>query len=170
VEYAVFPTELGWMAVLRCELKVSRIILPGSSRSEDVARAHRALGRSFPEMREVSPKAFGSLPERLVSYMSGEQATFDDDVDTSTWTAFRTRIWEATRLIPYGETRSYGWVAATAGQPRACRAAGQALHNNPLPIIVPCHRVIGADSSLTGFGSGIELKQRLLSLENQRHV
>ncbi|MBN1857250.1 MAG: MGMT family protein [Dehalococcoidia bacterium] len=153
------------MAVARHGAKVSLVVLPRSSESAAVAAVHRSFADSYDEMRETSAAAFGTLPERLVRHMSGEQVAFDDEVDKSMWTAFQARIWEATRLIPYGTTRSYGWVAATAGQPKASRAAGQALHRNPVPIIVPCHRVVGADSSLTGFRSGIEMKQRLLSLE-----
>ncbi len=91
---------------------------------------------------------------------------FRDRLDTTGWTSFRTRVWNATRRIPYGQTRSYGRVAAVIGQPRACRAVGQALHRNPVPVIVPCHRVVGADSSLTGFGSGLALKRALLRLES----
>jgi methylated-DNA-[protein]-cysteine S-methyltransferase len=74
-------------------------------------------------------------------------------------------VWEITRLIPYGETRSYAWVAEQIGQPRAVRAVGQALGKNPLPIIIPCHRVITSNGKLGGFGGGLEMKKRLLSLE-----
>jgi methylated-DNA-[protein]-cysteine S-methyltransferase len=97
--------------------------------------------------------------------MRGDEIGFPDGIDTAGWTDFRARIWNATRLIPYGQTRSYSWVAATAGQPRASRAAGQALHYNPVPILVPCHRVVGANGELVGFGGGLALKQQLLLLE-----
>ncbi|MCK5212426.1 MAG: methylated-DNA--[protein]-cysteine S-methyltransferase [Dehalococcoidia bacterium] len=153
------------MVVLRYGLKVSRVILPVSSQAAAMAAVHRESAPPPCELRQVSPDAFGTLPQRLTTYMSGEQVAFDDEVASSTWTPFQTRIWNATRLIPYGETRSYGWVSTTAGQPKACRAAGQSLNKNPVPIIVPCHRVVGADSSLTGFRSGLEMKRRLLSLE-----
>jgi len=74
-------------------------------------------------------------------------------------------VWQATRLIPYGETRSYLWVAVQIGKPGAARAVGQALGRNPLPVIVPCHRVIAADGGLGGFTGGLEMKRRLLELE-----
>ena len=74
-------------------------------------------------------------------------------------------MWEALRTIPYGETRSYGELAAQIGRPGASRAVGAANGNNPLSIVVPCHRVIGADGSLTGFGGGLPRKQWLLSME-----
>lgn len=74
-------------------------------------------------------------------------------------------MWTALRTIPYGETRSYGAIAAAIGSPRATRAVGMANHRNPLPILIPCHRVIGADGSLTGYAGGLETKRRLLALE-----
>ncbi|GAI87660.1 unnamed protein product, partial [marine sediment metagenome] len=73
--------------------------------------------------------------------------------------------WEETRLIPYGETRSYAWVAKQVGKPKAARAVGQAMGSNPLPIIIPCHRVITSNGKLGGFGGGLEMKRQLLSLE-----
>ncbi|MBN1153202.1 MAG: methylated-DNA--[protein]-cysteine S-methyltransferase [Dehalococcoidia bacterium] len=117
------------------------------------------------ELREVAPARFGTLTERIQAYIEGDAVEFPDVIDRSEWTPFRERVWNATMQIPYGQTRSYGWVAATVSQPRACRATGQALHRNPVPLIVPCHRVVGADGRLTGFGAGLELKQKLLSLE-----
>ena len=165
MEYSVFRTALGWMAVSRTDVGVSRIVLPRPSRSSCTAAMQEKTGLPAGELREATPDSLGTLRERLVRYMEGEQVAFSDEVDTRTWTSFRARVWEATRRIPYGETRSYSWVAAAIGQPKACRAVGQALHRNPVPVIVPCHRVIGADSSLTGFAGGLGLKQQLLSLE-----
>ena len=80
-------------------------------------------------------------------------------------TPFQRQVWEALTAIPYGETRTYGEVAAAIGRPRAVRAVGQADHRNPLPILIPCHRVVGADGSLTGYAGGLALKRALLALE-----
>ncbi len=80
-------------------------------------------------------------------------------------TAFQLRAWAALCAIPYGETRSYAQQAAAIGSPRACRAVGMANHRNPVIILVPCHRVIGADGSLVGYGGGLEVKRALLALE-----
>ena len=88
----------------------------------------------------------------------------------SSGTAFELRVWAALRTIPYGETRSYGAIAAAIGSPRAARAVGMANHRNPLPILIPCHRVIGADGSLTGYAGGLETKRRLLALEGITHL
>jgi len=80
-------------------------------------------------------------------------------------TDFQVKVWKALQKIPYGQTRSYGELAAMIGNPKACRAVGMANNRNPIAIIFPCHRVIGHDGSLTGFGGGLELKQKLLDLE-----
>jgi len=81
-------------------------------------------------------------------------------------TDFQKKVWKALQKIPYGQTRSYAQLAVMIGNPKACRAVGMANNRNPIAIIVPCHRVIGHDGSLTGFGGGLELKQNLLDLEN----
>ena len=82
-------------------------------------------------------------------------------------TAFQRKVWAALREIPYGETATYGEIAARIGNPRACRAVGTANHNNPISIVVPCHRVIGADGGLTGYGGGLAVKAYLLALERK---
>ena len=80
-------------------------------------------------------------------------------------TSFMQSVWQRLRTIPYGETRSYGAIASEIGKPKAARAVGMANHRNPILIMIPCHRVIGKDGSLTGFGSGLDIKQQLLDLE-----
>ena len=97
----------------------------------------------------------------------GTSIEFNDELDLSGTTPFQQRIWRVTRLIPYGEIRNYGWVAAQAGNPLASRAAGQALGRNPVPIVVPCHRVIASGGKLGGFSGGLDMKKRLLALESQ---
>ena len=168
MEYSVFRTALGWMAVCRTDVGVSRVVLPHPSHSLCTAAVREKTGLPASKLWEATPDSLGTLPERLARYMAGDRVAFSDEVDTRTWTPFRTRVWEVTRWIPYGETRSYSWVAAAIGRPMAYRAVGQALHRNPVPVIVPCHRVIGADSSLTGFAGGLGLKERLLSLERSQ--
>jgi len=80
-------------------------------------------------------------------------------------TDFQRRVWEVTRSVPYGETRSYKWLAELAGSPRAYRAAASAMAKNPFPLVVPCHRIIASDGALGGFGGGLDLKRALLQLE-----
>ena len=97
-------------------------------------------------------------------YFAGKLQAFDLPLEMA-GTDFQKRVWKALRNIPYGETRSYGQLAAEIGAPRAVRAVGAANGRNPIPIIVPCHRVIGASGKLVGFGGGLEWKRFLLDLE-----
>ncbi len=104
--------------------------------------------------------------EQLREYFAGERSEFALPLDLR-GTEFQLSCWRALLNIPYGETRSYGEVARAIGQPQAFRAVGMANHDNPIAIIVPCHRVLGADGSLTGYGGGMETKQALLALERR---
>lgn len=108
--------------------------------------------------------AFADASRQLGEYFAGERQTFDVEL-TPVGTAFQLRVWEQLRAIPYGETWSYGQLAQALGQPTASRAVGLANGRNPHSILVPCHRVIGADGSLTGYGGGMERKRFLLDLE-----
>ena len=101
---------------------------------------------------------------QLTGYFAGERTAFDLPLDFG-GTDFQRAVWTELLAIPHGETRSYAQVARAIGRPTATRAVGAANGRNPLPIVAPCHRVIGADGSLTGFGGGLPVKQRLLALE-----
>lgn len=103
----------------------------------------------------------------LKEYFAGERKEFAVPVRLM-GTDFQKKVWAALAEIPYGGTATYGEIAARIGSPKACRAVGTANHHNPVPIIVPCHRVIGAGGSLTGYGGGLEVKAYLLTLE--RHA
>lgn len=110
-------------------------------------------------------KSFGDLPKRITGYLSGKQVTFPDKLDLSGSSPFQRKVWEMERTIPYGETRTYQWLAAALGYPLAARAVGNALAKNPLPILIPCHRVIRSDGNLGGFSGGVQLKRALLQME-----
>jgi methylated-DNA-[protein]-cysteine S-methyltransferase len=101
---------------------------------------------------------------QLGEYFAGARAQFELPLDPR-GSEFQNKVWRALTKIPFGQTRSYFDVAKTIGSPRACRAVGAANGKNPLPIVIPCHRVIGADGTLTGFGGGLETKKILLALE-----
>jgi methylated-DNA-[protein]-cysteine S-methyltransferase len=110
---------------------------------------------------------FDDARAQLDQYFAGARRSFDLDLELL-GTEWERRVWGALREIPYGETRSYGEVAASVRTPAAARAVGMANGRNPIAVIVPCHRVIGADGRLTGFGGGIERKRTLLDLEAGR--
>jgi methylated-DNA-[protein]-cysteine S-methyltransferase len=112
------------------------------------------------------PLPFETVTEQLREYFQGRRRTFDVPL-APRGTEFQRRVWNALERIPYGETISYGELARRIGQPNASRAVGLANGANPLPVIVPCHRVIGADGTLTGFGGGLAVKRKLLALERE---
>ena len=106
--------------------------------------------------------------KELKEYFEGKRKKFDIPLLLK-GTDFQLSVWKALQKIPYGKTRSYKETAGMAGNPKACRAAGMANNRNPIAIIIPCHRVIGSDGSLTGYGGGLEKKQYLLELEQGIH-
>jgi methylated-DNA-[protein]-cysteine S-methyltransferase len=116
---------------------------------------------------ERDDTAFPDAIEQLEAYFAGERREFDLELDL-VGTSFQRQVWEALLTIPYGETRSYGQIAEQIGSPGASRAVGLANGHNPIGIVVPCHRVIGANGSLTGYGGGLDRKRALLALERSR--
>lgn len=111
------------------------------------------------------PKRSSALARELDQYFHGKRRAFDIDVDLSGLTPFQTRILTATAKIPFGDVSTYQSVARTAGNEKASRAAGGALNSNPIPIVVPCHRVVGSNGSLVGYAGGLDVKRRLLAIE-----
>ncbi|MFO0752669.1 MAG: methylated-DNA--[protein]-cysteine S-methyltransferase [Thermodesulfovibrionales bacterium] len=112
-------------------------------------------------------EAARSLFRELDAYFGGTLREFRQAVKFLRGTDFEKRVWGALQEIPYGETRTYGWMAERVGSPGAARATGRAIGKNPLPILIPCHRVIGADGSLTGFSCGLVIKKWLLEHERR---
>jgi methylated-DNA-[protein]-cysteine S-methyltransferase len=112
-------------------------------------------------------RAFPDAVEQLEAYFAGERTDFDLELNLA-GSEFQRRVWQALLTIPYGQTRSYGKVADQIGASGAARAVGLANGRNPIAIIVPCHRVIGASGSLTGYGGGLDRKRSLLELERRR--
>ncbi|MFE6170729.1 methylated-DNA--[protein]-cysteine S-methyltransferase [Streptomyces sp. NPDC056464] len=123
---------------------------------------HRPPEESFGTRDE---SLFGAAEEQLKAYFAGELKEFTLELSLG-GTPFQRRVWEQLRKIPYGETRSYGQLADALGNSGASRAVGLANGKNPIGIIVPCHRVVGASGSLTGYGGGLDRKQRLLDFES----
>jgi methylated-DNA-[protein]-cysteine S-methyltransferase len=160
LKYVTFNTHIGWVGILASAKGLLTTTLPQRSAGE----ANQLLGSSL-NQAVWSPHQFGDLMERLGGYFSGRNVIFPDELDLSGATPFQREVWGITRLVPYGETRSYLWVAEQMKKPGAARAVGQALGRNPLAIIVPCHRVVASDGRLGGFGGGVEMKNNLLRLE-----
>ena len=110
---------------------------------------------------------FKDVAAQLDAYFAGELTTFDLEMDLR-GTAFQQRVWSQLCAIPYGETISYGELAGRIGNPKASRAVGLANGSNPIPIVIPCHRVIGSNGKLTGYGGGLPIKEKLLALERRQ--
>jgi len=163
IKFATVNTKYGWVAMGGSEAGLALLTLPKSSRKTALSEI-KELAADAGEDTSV----FSDLPNRLQRYFNGEKILFTDRLDLSGATTFQRAVWKATLSIPYGETRTYAWVAQQMGKPRALRAVGKALARNPLPIIVPCHRVIASSGNLGGFSGGLALKKRLLELEAGR--
>jgi methylated-DNA-[protein]-cysteine S-methyltransferase len=130
-------------------------------------RIGRLLREQYGECELSDGAAPSSITRALDAYFAGEIDALEDLSVVTAGTPFQREVWRALRAIPAGETRSYGQLAASIGCPKASRAVGAANGSNPVAIVVPCHRVIGADGSLTGFGGGLDRKRWLLDHERK---
>jgi methylated-DNA-[protein]-cysteine S-methyltransferase len=124
-----------------------------------------ARGAPVPPGQRRSPAFFRDVIEQLEEYFAGRLRRFRVRL-APRGTPFQLRVWDLLQEIPYGETTTYGEIARRLGKANACRAVGAANGRNPIPVIIPCHRVVGADGSLTGFGGGLAIKDALLNLES----
>ena len=151
--YCYFDTPIGELLLAGDSAALSMIGFPKGSMRRD------------PEASWIySEKPFEEVRRQLSEYFDGQRKIFDVPLDLS-GTEFQVQVLQALQAIPYGETTSYGAIAKRIGRPRAVRAVGAANGRNPVPIIVPCHRVIGSSGDLTGFGGGLDTKAALLRLE-----
>jgi methylated-DNA-[protein]-cysteine S-methyltransferase len=155
-------TPLGRMRISATDTGILRIILPAENAEEVLeALARKVSGRIL----GVSTPAITTTRRELDEYFDGRRRIFDVPLDWTLAKAFRREVLHATTLIPYGETSSYRKVASAAGRPKAVRAAGSAVANNPLPILVPCHRVLRTDGTIGQYIGGVAAKTQLLTLE-----
>ena len=153
VDYAVVPTPIGRLLLVSGEHGLVRIAFDG----------HWSYAELGPDWHQGSA-LLDAAASQLAQYFDGTRRDFDLPC-AAPGTPFQHAVWSALTRIPYGAVASYASIAQRIGKPAAIRAVGAANGRNPLPIVVPCHRVIGADGSLTGFGGGLELKRRLLAHE-----
>ena len=158
--YVIFNTAIGWVGVLGSTKGLVHITLPQKSKQDSI----NILGSKL-EQAELSYNHFKDITVRLKAYFSGREVEFRDKLDLSGATRFQNEVWQAVKCIPYGETRSYSWVARQINRPNASRAVGQAVGRNPLPIVIPCHRVVANGGGIGGFGGGLDMKRYLLRLE-----
>jgi len=133
----------------------------------DPDRALDQLARKLSPRILEAPKRLDIVRRELDEYFARKRTRFDVDLDWALVSDFGRRVLGATAAVPYGETATYGQVAGAAGNPKAARAAGRALNTNPIPIIVPCHRIVGASGALVGYAGGLERKVSLLQLESR---
>lgn len=157
---ALIHVAHGWACFAAGEAGIAACTLPQPT-------AQQALRQVDPGLA-LPARGDSLLPrvgKELGRYFAGERVALDFPLDLSGVRPFARRVLLAVARIPYGETRGYGWIAREVGRPRAARAVGQVMARNPLAPIVPCHRVIGGDGSLTGFGGGLEYKRFLLEME-----
>ncbi|MBN1375217.1 MAG: methylated-DNA--[protein]-cysteine S-methyltransferase [Dehalococcoidia bacterium] len=158
---AYIPTELGRIEVLFSSKGICRLILPGMSIHTERRGGHDKGG-------DKSPSYLPELGKQLVNYSKGLPLTIEFPLDLSGASDFCQHVWHIVKEIPFGETRSYGWVASKTGNIAAARAVGGALARNPVPLLIPCHRVINCNGTPGGFAgkmSCIQTKLTLLSLE-----
>ncbi len=174
----IFQTGWGWMGIAATDRGVRAVVLPKPTRRA-VERELRTLlnGNSTPthpsplegegEGGGRSHAAIHLKESRaaITAYLNGTRRSFDVPLDVEDQPRFRVKVWEVLQSIPYGRVRSYGWVARKVGKPKAARAVGAACGANPVPLLVPCHRVIAGDGTLGGFSGGLSRKKRLLKLE-----
>ena len=149
-----YPSEFGRFSLVATDSALTHFFFDGE------APRFETTERETPLLREAGLQ--------LAQYLRGERRQFTLPLEPAGSEFFR-RAWQALVAIPYGETRSYAEIAAAIGNAKACRAVGLANNRNPLPLFIPCHRVIGSNQKLTGYRGGLPLKQRLLELE-QRHA
>ncbi len=142
-------TKIGNMAIIEEDNKMIEIQI-----NQEIKE--HILQKDTPLLKEAE--------KQLLEYLEGKRKAFDVPLNPK-GTKFMQEVWTALQEIPYGETRTYGQIAQIIGKPKAARAVGMANHRNPIPIIIPCHRVIGSNGKLVGYGLGMEKKEFLLTLE-----
>ncbi len=147
-------TPLGPLSLAASSAGLARVALPGPKAAGPAGDTGAAARRHL-----------DGAARALAAYFAGEREDFDDLALDLAGSPFERAVWDALREIPFGETRSYGEIAERVGQPGAARAVGVANHRNPVAVIVPCHRVIGADGGLVGYGGGLDRKRWLLKHE-----
>jgi methylated-DNA-[protein]-cysteine S-methyltransferase len=162
VAYELSDTPLGTLLLAKTERGLCRI-----EYDPEPDRGVERLARTFGRRVLRTPGALDDARRQLDEYFDGRRRLFELDLDLGlATTPFSRRVLEELARVPYGEVTTYGTLAVQAGKPRAARAVGTVMNRNPIPIVLPCHRVVGASGSLVGYGGGLKRKQTLLQLES----
>jgi O-6-methylguanine DNA methyltransferase len=158
----IFRSPWGWMGLAESPKGIQAIVLP--KRSKRAVASELRTQTNGPCRQGVSPR-LESTHRQLLDYLAGERDIFDVPLDLSHGTPFQRQVWRTLLRVPYGKLRSYQWIALRVGGRQYARAVGNAVGANPLPIVIPCHRIVAHDASLGGFSGGLSMKRKLLSLE-----
>ncbi len=158
----VFKSRWGWMGISETTQGIDVVVLPKSSQRAvltELQLPETALleGRTSPRLREAQAQ--------LTGYLAGKRRSFDLPLDLTRGTNFQQKVWQTLCRVSYGRLRSYQWVAVRIGGSEYARAVGNAVGANPMPIVIPCHRIVSQDKSLGGFSGGLDTKRKLLTLE-----
>jgi methylated-DNA-[protein]-cysteine S-methyltransferase len=158
----IFQSSWGWMGIAESSKGIQTIILP--MRSKRAVESELRAQSSEPLQQGASAR-LDVARSQLLDYLGSKRHTFDIPLDLSQGTAFQRQVWRVLLRVPYGKLRSYQWVAARVGGPQYARAVGNAVGANPVPMVIPCHRIVAQDATLGGFSGGLSMKRKLLSLE-----
>ena len=158
----IFKSRWGWMGVSETTKGIDAVVLPKASRQAvraelRLSTAELLEGRMSSRLREAQAQ--------LTDYLAGARRSFDLPLDLSRGTSFQQKVWRTLRRVSYSRLRSYQWVAVRVGGRQYARAVGNAVGANPMPIVIPCHRIVAQDASLGGFSGGLPTKRKLLTLE-----
>jgi O-6-methylguanine DNA methyltransferase len=158
----IFKSSWGWMGISETSKGIDIVALPKGSKRAIESDLRSVSGESF----EVGASArLGEARRQLLGYLEGKRDTFTVPLDLSRGTPFQRRVWRVLQRVPYGKLRSYQWIASRIGGRHYARAVGSAVGANPLPVVIPCHRIVAQDASLGGFSCGLPMKRKLLRLE-----
>ena len=149
INYFCYDTEIGRIKISEKDEKIIGLVFSDSKKENEIEKETELIKKAYKQLEE---------------YLSGKRTEFDIEIEMI-GTEFQKKVWKELLNIPYGETRSYKDIAIAIGNGKACRAVGNANNKNPIAIIVPCHRVVGSNGSMTGYAGGLDIKEKLLKIE-----
>lgn len=149
INYFCYDTEIGRIKISEKDEKIIGLVFSDYKKEDEIEKETELIKKAYTQLEE---------------YLSGKRTEFNIEIEMI-GTEFQKKVWKELLNIPYGETRSYKDIAIAIGNEKACRAVGNANNKNPIAIIVPCHRVVGSNGSMTGYAGGLDIKEKLLKIE-----